>query len=108
MAEKEYIDRQAFIKRLENEADRSTGILDLMILNGLANIVRDKGIAPDADVTEIKHGEWGKPLRTDDGWVRKCSRCLYSSSIGGSSNNKPDFCSNCGAKMDGKGVPKNE
>lgn len=51
--DKEYIERQAFIKRLENEADRSTGILDLMILNGLANIVRDKKIAPDADAVEV-------------------------------------------------------
>lgn len=41
-----YIDRDAFIKRLENEADRSSDIINLLILNGIANIVRDENIAP--------------------------------------------------------------
>lgn len=49
----EYIDRDAFIKRLENEADRSSDIINLLILNGIANIVRDENIAPAADVVEV-------------------------------------------------------
>lgn len=49
----EYIDRKAFIKRLENEADRSSDIINLLILNGIANIVRDENIAPAADVVEV-------------------------------------------------------
>ena len=49
----EYIEREAFIKRLEHEADISNGIIDLLILNGIANIVRDKKIAPTADVVEV-------------------------------------------------------
>ena len=84
MAEKEYIDRQAFIKRLESEADRSTGILDLMVLNGLANIVRDKNIAPDADVVEVV----------------RCGRCEYWHHSGyckrlgqNHDRGKKDFCS---------------
>jgi hypothetical protein len=51
-----YIDAEAFIKRLENEADRSSDIINLLILNGIANIVRDKNIAPTADVIEIPNG----------------------------------------------------
>ena len=54
----EYIEREAFIKRLENEADKSSDIINLLILNGIANIVRDENIAPTADVVEVVHGEW--------------------------------------------------
>ena len=57
----EYIDREAFIKRLENEADKSSDIINLLILNGIANIVRDENIAPAADVVE----------------VARCSECKY-------------------------------
>ena len=57
----EYIDRDAFIKRLENEADRSSDIINLLILNGIANIVRDENIAPAEDVVEIV----------------RCSECKY-------------------------------
>ena len=57
----EYIDRDAFIKRLENEADRSSDIINLLILNGIANIVRDENIAPAADVVEVV----------------RCSECKY-------------------------------
>ena len=49
----EYIEREAFIKRLENEADKSSDIINLLILNGIANIVRDENIAPAADVVEV-------------------------------------------------------
>lgn len=49
----EYIEREAFIKRLENEADKSSDIINLLILNGIANIVRDKNIAPDVNVVEV-------------------------------------------------------
>ena len=48
-----YIEREAFIKRLENEADKSSDIINLLILNGIANIVRDENIAPAADVVEV-------------------------------------------------------
>lgn len=48
----EYIEREAFIKRLENEADKSSDIINLLILNGIANIVRDENIAPAADVID--------------------------------------------------------
>ena len=57
----EYIEREAFIKRLENEADKSSDIINLLILNGIANIVRDENIAPAADVVEVV----------------RCSECKY-------------------------------
>ena len=96
----EYIERDAFIKRLENEADRSSGIIDLLILNGIANIVRDNNIAPSADVVEVVHGEWVEKRwykRGDCYYTKNCSLCDCAV--------KPkytyNFCPNCGAKMRG-------
>lgn len=99
----EYIEREAFIKRLENEADLSSDIINLLILNGIANIVRDKNIAPAADVVEVIHGEWiitEEVLET----IRECSCChcktYYPKPVRFNCKKSP-YCEDCGAKMDG-------
>ena len=65
--------------------------------------------APDADVVEVRHGEWLMPL-TDNPWQRgyfcRCLVCKYINH--GHTLSVPDFCENCGAKMDNKRRIANE
>lgn len=67
------------------------------------------GVVLPADVQEVKHGKW--MLVSDDdqyeGWYF-CSRCkeeYFSSS--GDEIMLPNFCPNCGAKMDGEDGEEN-
>ena len=57
----------------------------------------------DTDVVEVRRGEWLLPL-TDEPWrigyFCRCSVCKYINR--GHTLNVPDFCENCGAKMDGE------
>lgn len=101
----EYIEREAFIKRLENEVDRSSDITNLLILNGIANIVRDKNIAPTADVVEVVHGEWVHIKDYGGGKCSgHCSVCWTLQEADNPSALKGSFryCRWCGAKMDGE------
>ena len=50
--------------------------------------------APTADVAEVKHGEWKWDKRFAD---YTCNLC------GNWDLKTPNYCPNCGAKMDGKG-----
>ena len=51
--------------------------------------------APTADVVEVKHGEWKWDKRFSD---YTCSLC------GNWDLKTPNYCPNCGAKMDGGNV----
>ena len=46
-----------------------------------------------ADVVEVKHGRWIR--YKEDCLYNRCSRCLYEHCC------EPNYCPNCGAKMDG-------
>ena len=69
--------------------------------------------APTADVVEVVHGEWldhADQTSTEFGRMDlKCSVCgvFADDFIGGTEDwfcsDKPNYCPNCGAKMDGKG-----
>ena len=58
--------------------------------------------APAADVEEVRHGKW--TIRHEGTYKRAkcyCSVCGKSNGIGGIiSNQKKQYCPNCGAKMD--------
>lgn len=82
----EYIEREAFIKRLEHEADISNGIIDLLILNGIANIVRDKKIAPTADVEKVVRCKDCKSVHID---MNGCYVCVNNGLL----RKANDFCS---------------
>ena len=77
-----------------------------------ANKVIDRiKAAPTADVVEVRHGEWVlgrvEPGYATPGgnrpWI--CSECGQVESWR-LDKPKTNFCSNCGAKMDGKRVSK--
>ena len=54
---------------------------------------------PAADVAPVVHGRWIS--KNDHGyeWVFVCSNCDYVD--GYPFNDRPNYCPNCGAKMDG-------
>ena len=55
---------------------------------------------PAADVAEVVHGQWIKDdfLSDDVNNAEKCSQC---GELIGWFGNLPNYCQNCGAKMDG-------
>lgn len=68
---------------------------------GLADcIARDISELPAADVAEVVHGRWIKDdfLSDDVNNAEKCSQC---GELIGWFGNLPNYCPNCGAKMDG-------
>lgn len=55
---------------------------------------------PTADAEEVRHGRWIK--HKENCLEYRCSVCEYEFC------RKSNFCSNCGAKMDGKRSEENE
>ena len=97
MAEKEYIERGALLE------DMTTTILpqDAQHLYlAMRGKVRN---APAADVVEVVHGEWVDPEDDDGGTTWYCSKCGIPAKTNWGTP-YGNYCPNCGAKMDGKGV----
>ena len=99
----EYIEREALLKHLGvrwKVLREENGWLD-QYAGGFGDAVDEVEYFDTADVVEVRHGEWVDTgiLELDTiygGW--KCSVC--GDIVCGS---KPNYCGNCGAKMDGKG-----
>ena len=102
---KEYIDREALIKHLEEEAEECSDDPYLepvsygarLGINGALSFAKT---LPAADVVEVKHGYWIE--NEDDFWVM-CSECgteFWDDQ--GSIVNTYRYCPYCGAKMDGE------
>ena len=105
MAYKRYIDAVGLAEVIEN--------LDIRVAGKPArwndvkySVLREISQAPDADVEEVKHGEW-----IDDGFGRGnmiCSVCKQypaedenGNPLSALANWEPEICPICGAKMDG-------
>lgn len=68
---------------------------------GLADCIASEiSELPAADVAEVVHGRWIKDdfLSDDVNNAEKCSQC---GELIGWFGNLPNYCPNCGAKMDG-------
>ena len=85
----DYIDKQAFLDYMKR-TDR------------YFNVKFDIENFPTADVVPVVHGRWIS--KNDHGyeWVFVCSNCDYVD--GYPFNDRPNYCPNCGAKMNGKKV----
>ncbi|MGN1090081.1 MAG: hypothetical protein ACI4Q6_06725, partial [Huintestinicola sp.] len=83
MAEKEYIEREAVNRVLDEPT------VNYSICSALQAI-------PAADVAPVKHGRW----ISEDSKIFKCSECDYGFEHEGYMQFF-NFCPNCGAKMDG-------
>lgn len=83
----DYIDKQAFLDYMKR-TDR------------YFSVKFDIENFPIADVVPVVHGRWIS--KNDHGyeWVFVCSNCDYVD--GYPFNERPNYCPNCGAKMDEK------
>lgn len=92
--DKEYIEREAVLrhKRKMSGADFGGEFWDEAVL--CEEILK----IPKADVAEVKHGQWVPKetmIRSPFANNYYCSECFEDTVFGG------NYCSNCGAKMDG-------
>lgn len=106
----EYIKRDSvnevldgLVKRIENSLEHSTqfGIGCDHAIRYISNKVED---IPSADVRPERHGEW--ILDDSDEYANHfhCSRCGFEKDTCNEiyDEPQPNYCENCGAKMDGK------
>lgn len=80
---KKYIDKEAAKNAINSEIsqhykDVGDSLYERGYHNGLTMAYSILLDVPAADVVEKRYGEWGKPMHTEHGWIRKCSSCLYS------------------------------
>ena len=96
---KDYIERAAAIERFtvaEKEAD-CPGVDFTVIKRMLSDI-------PAADVVEVRHGRWIHPVPGDG--ENHCSVCHAEQPwFYGYGYYEPDYCPNCGARMDKEDEP---
>ncbi len=90
----EYIKREAAVKIAEKYGLECGSVLGRH--SGLADcIAREISELPAADVAPVVHGRWDDSL---DGITPYCSICGQSHRM---MIRTPNYCPNCGAKMDG-------
>ena len=105
---KEYIERNAAIKEIYSEIERTNPMQATEVLMGY-----DKGLriaaalvmnAPTADVVERVRGEWREIEDRDGDRHWQCSACGIDWYFieGTPSENGTNFCPNCGADMRGE------
>lgn len=109
---KEYIEREAVVKELEEhlsyEYPGFTKEQNECIDTGLKIARRSVKALPAADVVEVKHGRWIPDDKFPSGKssIFHCSECYYTRTTSvlytaeKLSQDDP-YCKNCGAKMDG-------
>ena len=94
MAEKEYIEREAIIKKLREDEECDCELIVLLY------------DYPAADVAPVKHGRW---IPISDGAWAECSECGEACDVSDNGGMTVfelfcdcyKYCPNCGAKMDG-------
>lgn len=98
-----YIDAELFSKNLTMQvylADDED--FTKAFVKGMELVKKAEEETPTADVEEVRHGKW--TIRHEGTYKRAkcyCSVCGKSNGIGGIiSNQKKQYCPNCGAKMD--------
>lgn len=88
-----YIDRDLLLKDIEESVVFSVRAgVPSPELRGARKIINRIKNAPTADVVEVKYGEWEWDERFSDYTCSLCHNWDLTT---------PNYCSNCGAKMDG-------
>ena len=95
----EYIERGALMQFpiSRNHYDRKNG--NKHFINGVESVLEYAENLPAADVAPVVHGRWISKNNHGYEWVFVCSNCDYVD--GYPFNDRPNYCPNCGAKMDG-------
>ena len=89
----EYIEREAAIKELMNDAPEQVGYSR----EDAADCIR---YIDAADVVPVRHGRWISKNPHGYEWIFVCSNCGYID--GYPFNDRSNYCPNCGAQMDEK------
>ena len=90
----DYINRQAAIKEFESLPNCYNGFSDTYDKACIIGVLEE--IAP-ADVEPVRHGRWINDRWEDDVNYHTCNACGTEMIV----TYFDDYCSNCGARMDG-------
>ena len=95
---KEYLGKEQIIEILNSK--KGAEILNHRTFTAikLISLVKE---APSADVEEVKHGEWIEHFSYGC-WHYDCPFCDDGFATKEKCKTKPNYCGNCGAKMDGE------
>ena len=106
MAEKDYIEREAFIEILNKTKKDCKHYADKVCCDFA---IKMANLMPPADVQEVRHGKWenvGDNLIMEQttivGKYVKCSECGNEILVARTDNGSyrfRNYCANCGAKM---------
>ena len=58
-------------------------------------------IAPTIDAVPVRHGKWIDMDEQSYTWKIRCSCCDHERSMMSTQGEYPNYCENCGARMDG-------
>ena len=100
----EYIEREAAIEAVEAQCvdgkmyGRDDGEGTLVDAYDIIDAISD---APAADVVEVRHGRWDEVYGSDTIRCSCCRKRLDAYYADGVPFFDPDYCPNCGTRMDG-------
>lgn len=64
-------------------------------------IVKAIEITPKVDAVPVRHGKWIDMDEQSYTWKIRCSCCDHERSMMSTQGEYPNYCENCGARMDG-------
>ena len=87
----EYIEKENIEQKIQD------GLNNLVLGHDAIEVLGMIYEMPDADVAQVRHGRWLPFHSTAAGDIQYCSACEIGCTW------KPNYCPNCGAKMDLEG-----
>ena len=84
-----------YIKKEDIEQKIQDGLNNLILGHDAIEVLGMIYEMPTADVAPVRHGRWLPIHSTAAGDIQYCSACEIGCTW------KPNYCPNCGAKMDG-------
>ena len=104
----EYIEREALTAELAKGTIITDYSYGMGIMAGVDFALKTARSIPAADVVEVKHGRWvDTGFENSTGTIYICSACNKTNNPNkkdvelGRTKEKPDYCPNCGCRMDG-------
>ena len=103
-----YIDKELLLKDIYKNVRFSvkSGVISPE-LRGARKVIDRIENAPTADVEAVRHGEWIEVAENSTGKIMVCTNCKNCINPNkedvamNRASERPSYCPNCGAKMDG-------
>ena len=104
----ELIDREVYRREMEKSIElmQRAGDSQNDIACGMRRALRLLEMQDVVDAKEEKHGEWKTALDEAEYEYGTCSECGFVEWDAFPAGRVPNYCQNCGAKMDGKELGK--